>query len=67
MAYNIDYKLNYNLYFMVGDKDLDKLLENLPIFIKNRVSSHPQKEKIIEIIVDLGRRPEARFPNGPEY
>ena len=67
MAYNIDYKLNYNLYFMVGDKDLDKLLENLPIFIKNRVSSHPQKEKIIEIIVDLGRRPEARFPSGPEY
>jgi stage III sporulation protein SpoIIIAA len=52
---------------MVGDKDLDKLLANLPIFIKNRVTSHPQKEKIIEIIVDLGRRPEARFPNGPEY
>ena len=67
MAYNIDYKLNYNLYYMVGDKDLDKLLANLPIFIKNRVTSHPQKEKIIEIIVDLGRRPEARFPNGPEY
>ena len=52
---------------MVGDKDLDKLLANLPIFIKNRVNSHPQKEKIIEIIIDLGRRPEARFPNGPEY
>ena len=52
---------------MVGDKDLDKLLAILPIFIKNRVSSHPQKEKIIEIILDLGRRPEARFPNGPEY
>lgn len=67
MAYNIGYILTYNLYFMVGDKDLDKLLAILPIFIKNRVSSHPQKEKIIEIILDLGRRPEARFPNGPEY
>ena len=67
MDYNIGYTLNYNLYFMVGDKDLDKLLANLPIFIKNRVNSHPQKEKIIEIIIDLGRRPEARFPNGPEY
>ena len=67
MDYNIGYILNYNLYFMVGDKDLDKLLANLPIFIKNRVDSHPQKEKIIEIIIDLGRRPEARFPNGPEY
>jgi len=52
---------------MVGDKDLDKLLANLPIFIKNHVNRHPQKEKIIEIIIDLGRRPEARFPNGPEY
>lgn len=67
MAYNIGYKLNYNLYFMVGDKDLDKLLANLPIFIKNRVNSHPQREKIIEIIIDLGRRPEARFSTGPEY
>ena len=67
MDYNIGYILNYNLYFMVGDKDLDKLLVNLPVFIKNRVNNHPQKEKIIEIIIDLGRRPEARFPNGPEY
>jgi hypothetical protein len=45
MDYNIGYILNYNLYSMVGDKDLDKLLANLPIFIKNRVNSHPQKEK----------------------
>lgn len=52
---------------MVGDKDLDKLLANLPAFIKNRVNNHPQKEKIIEIIIDLGRRPEARFSTGPEY
>ena len=52
---------------MVGDKDLDNLLVNLPEFIKNRVNNHPQKEKIIEIIIDLGRRPEARFSTGPEY
>ena len=67
MTYNIDYKLNYNLYFMVGYKDLNKLLVNLPPFIKDRVNNHPQKEKIIEIIIDLGRRPEARFLTGPEY
>jgi len=52
---------------MTEEKDLDKLLENLPFFIKNHVNQHPQKEKIIEIIIDLGRRPEARFPTGPEY
>lgn len=52
---------------MVGDKDLNKLLENLPFFIKNRLEKHPQKEKIVEIIIDLGRRPEVRFPTGPEY
>merc|ERR1712127_218425 len=28
---------------------------------------HPQKEKLIEIVIDLGRRPEARFLTGPEY
>ena len=52
---------------MIGDKDLNKLLENLPFFIKNRLENHPQKEKIVEIIIDLGRRPEVRFPTGPEY
>jgi len=52
---------------MIGDKDLNKLLENLPFFVKNHVDKHPQKEKIVEIIIDLGRRPEARFPTGPEY
>ena len=52
---------------MTSDEDLDKLLENLPIFIKQHVNNHIYKDKIIEIIVDLGRRPEARFPTGPEY
>ena len=52
---------------MVGDKDLNKLLVNLPVFIKDRINNHPQKENLIEIIIDLGRRPEARFLTGPEY
>ena len=52
---------------MTTDEDLDKLLENLPFFIKKHVNSHAHKDKIIEIIVDLGRRPEARFTTGPEY
>ena len=52
---------------MVDDKDLNKLLVNLPVFIKDRINNHPQKENLIEIIIDLGRRPEARFLTGPEY
>ena len=52
---------------MSSDEDLDKLLDNLPFFIKKHVNSHAQKDKIIEIIIDLGRRPEARFTTGPEY
>ena len=52
---------------MVKDEDLDKLLENLPFFIKEPIAIHPDKEKIIEIILDLGRRPEVRFPAGPQF
>jgi stage III sporulation protein SpoIIIAA len=52
---------------MTGDEDLDKLLENLPLFIQEHINDHPNKEKLIEIVMDLGRRPEARFSTGPEY
>ena len=52
---------------MIENPDLNKLLEKLPLFVKNHVTQHPQKNKIIEIVIDLGRRPEARFPTGPEY
>ena len=52
---------------MTSDEDLDKLLDNLPVFIKQYVNVHTNKEKIIEIVMDLGRRPEARFSTGPEY
>jgi stage III sporulation protein SpoIIIAA len=52
---------------MSGEEDLDKLLENLPIFIQEHIQDHPNKEKLIEIVMDLGRRPEARFTTGPEY
>ena len=48
-------------------QDLDKLLENLPFFIQEKLKNHSKKQKLIEIIIDLGRRPEVRFINGPEY
>ena len=49
------------------DHDLKKLLNNLPFFIYQHLEDHPNKEKLIEIVLDLGRRPEARFTTGPEY
>jgi len=47
--------------------DLDQLLEILPFFIRTTLELHPNRKNLIEIVMDLGRRPEARFPSGPEY
>ena len=47
--------------------DLEKLIESLPFFLQERLRQHIFKNQLIEIILDLGRRPEARFVTGPEY
>ena len=51
----------------IHDDDLEKLLNNLPFFIYQYLYKSPNKEKLIEIVLDLGRRPEGRFATGPEY
>jgi stage III sporulation protein SpoIIIAA len=52
---------------MNANDDLEKLIENLPFFLQDQLNQHTDKEQLIEIILDLGRRPEARFINGPQY
>lgn len=47
--------------------DLDKLLDILPVSIRHQLQQHPQRSKLVEVVLDLGRRPEARFPNKAEY
>ena len=47
--------------------DLEKLIENLPFFLQEHLNQHVNKDKLIEIVLDLGRRPEARFVTGTEY
>jgi stage III sporulation protein SpoIIIAA len=47
--------------------DLEKLIESLPSFLQEHLNRHVHKDQLIEIVLDLGRRPEARFVNGPEY
>jgi stage III sporulation protein SpoIIIAA len=49
------------------NNDLEKLIESLPFFLQEHLIQHPNKDKLIEIVLDLGRRPEARFVTGTEY
>ena len=49
------------------DDDLDRLIEKLPFFLQEQLNQHSRKDKLIEIVLDLGRRPEARFMNDTEY
>ena len=52
---------------MSVNNDLKKLIDNLPFFLQEHLNQHTNKDKLIEIVLDLGRRPEARFVSGPEY
>jgi len=47
--------------------DLEQLLNVLPPFINKPLTNHPRKEYLIEVVLDIGRRPEARFADGSEY
>ena len=47
--------------------DLNKLLEVLPDFVRIPLEQHENRKNLIEVVMDLGRRPEARFPSGPNY
>jgi stage III sporulation protein SpoIIIAA len=46
--------------------DLEKLLYILPPDLRDRLQNHPQKDRLIEVVLDLGREPEARFPQTAE-
>ena len=52
---------------MDSNNDLEKLIENLPFFLQEHLNNHSSKDQLLEIVLDLGRRPEARFFYGPEY
>jgi len=52
---------------MTINDDLEKLIENLPFFLQKQLNQHIYKDQLIEIVLDLGRRPEARFVSGSAY
>ncbi|GFH22563.1 P-loop containing nucleoside triphosphate hydrolase, partial [Haematococcus lacustris] len=45
--------------------DLDALLKALPEDIRGPLSQHPNRAELLEVVMDLGRRPEARFQGVP--
>lgn len=47
--------------------DLHKLLDILPEPIYQKIETHPKRDQLIEVVMDLGRLPEARFPDEAVY
>ncbi|XP_065861998.1 protein SEEDLING PLASTID DEVELOPMENT 1 isoform X2 [Euphorbia lathyris] len=46
------------------DVELGRLLALLPEEMRRRVCEHPEFHELVEVVMDLGRRPLARFPSG---
>src|SRR5262249_23916415 len=42
--------------------DLDALLDVLPAFLGEAVRAQDRRADLLEVVMDLGRRPEARYP-----
>ena len=59
-------ELNSSQRLQITD-DLNKLLEIFPPTIRSKIEEHPQYDNLIEVVMDLGRLPEARFPNEALY
>jgi len=47
--------------------DLEQLLNILPEPIHQPLTTHSERDRLIEVVLDVGRRPEARFPGKAEY
>jgi stage III sporulation protein SpoIIIAA len=52
---------------MFGDEDLNLLVQVLPNSVRINLQNHQNRFNLIEVVLDLGRRPEGRFLNGSEY
>jgi stage III sporulation protein SpoIIIAA len=42
--------------------DMDNLLDIFPPYIKNTLVAQPDIKELVEVVLDLGRMPDARFP-----
>ncbi|TYJ48403.1 hypothetical protein E1A91_A01G059700v1 [Gossypium mustelinum] len=46
------------------DVELGRLLSLLPEEMRRRISEHEELRELIEVVMDIGRKPLARFPSG---
>jgi len=46
--------------------DLELLLQVMPPAVRSKIEAHPRRSELLELVLDLGRLPEARFPGGGE-
>ena len=42
--------------------DLDRLLDLLPLAVQQALATPDSREQLLEVVLDLGRVPEARYP-----
>lgn len=47
--------------------NLDQLLEILPAHLQAKIYEHGQLDQLVEVVMDLGRSPEARYFNETKY
>lgn len=47
--------------------DLKLLLEVMPPAVRAAIEAHPRRGELVELVLDLGRQPEARFPDAGEF
>ena len=47
--------------------NLDQLLDILPNFVREPLQINNRRSQLIEVVLDIGRRPEARFSTGVSY
>jgi stage III sporulation protein SpoIIIAA len=46
--------------------DLELLLQVMPPAVRSAIERHQRRGELLEVVLDLGRLPEARFPDGGE-
>lgn len=52
---------------LIIEDDLDKMLEIFPLDILESIKKQENRDQLLEIVIDLGRKPEARFPGSFVY
>ncbi|XP_071733664.1 protein SEEDLING PLASTID DEVELOPMENT 1-like [Rutidosis leptorrhynchoides] len=67
--YSACYCVNYNTVNFSSseeefDMELGRLLRLLPEEMRSKVTEHHELHQLIEVVMDLGRKPLARFPSG---